>query len=255
MEWRVISPVAESYSNYWGVRKIVYYPGLVCSKWRRHTDRSAEITHAFILVDGRILGPKCLEFELAQSVVTTAVDSKHWMPRHWNDDTRNKWRERTAKKYWKVVRLCGLINQIKILAGYGTQHNWDVLLTTREKDLTLKQKNKLIRNLWSWGINRDNDFDTEVDILIRKLTQWRNQAFRVWVTENVIAPYVGQDQDPLMYMTYDEMQEVLKSFRKRLKNKPLTEKQNRYLLSIEGQLITERIQFTKFQCDHIINKS
>ena len=259
MKWEELSPIAVSQSNYYGVLKTVYYPGLVCSNWRRHADRAAEITHGFIMGDGRILGPDCLKFELAQPIVTTAVDNKHWMPRHWDLETQKSWKDLANKKYWKMIQLCGLISQIMILIDVpgkrGSYFDFDVMLKTRETDLTYNQKAKLYTYIRTWyKFSEPDKWSVELDESIKLLTQWRNDAFKVTMMQKVIAPHNHRDpqfESGDNFITMLVTEDILASFKKQLGYKPLTEKQQKLLLVIERDRFNDRCGFTKYQCDLI----
>jgi len=241
MEWNEIKPVTVSQSNYFGVLRIVYYPGMACSNWRRHSDRSADIVHGFIMGDSRTLCPKCLQFQLGKKISTNAVDKTHWMPHHWDADTIRNWQLKSSKKYWKMIEICSLIQQITILTD-GVNHGlgFEKMLDTSEKDLYINDKKHILAMIRSYGVGEQDDWDKELAESEMKLTQWRDDAFRIKMLIEVLRPY-GQDD------THDAIKPVLDSLARYVRNKPLTDKQRKMFMSFESSTLHERLEFTKYQ--------
>jgi len=255
MEWNEIKPIAVSQSNYYGVLRTVYYPGLACSNWRRHMDRAADTTYGFIMGDGRVICPKCLSFELAREVVTNAVDKIHWMPRHWNDEIRKTWKDTTAKKYWTVMKMLGLIDQIKIITYnnsplWGNHYTFDVLLHTRERDIPKYLKQGLFKVLLDWGVQKldkadEKSWEAQFVEAEQRLTYWRNNVFRTWVMIETLFPYPENEE-------HDRIMGILLDLMRQLKYRPLTENQHAMLMAFEAQELHARIDFTKYQCELVM---
>ena len=256
MKWDKLRPIAVSQSNYYGVLKVVYFPGLVCSNWRHHTGKDMTTIHAFLMGTGRTLCPTCLGFELSKKVVTTAVDNKHWMPRHWKPEMQSTWKDTTLKKYWGIMKVLSLATQIEILTGNnGYIYNPDLLLQTRANDLPPSQKQKLFNYLCRWGVDKNGVWADEIDKAIVELTQWRNDAFRTltmhWIIDEKIKN-ITPDGISDAYISPSEIKDIMTGFTYRVRSKPLTEKQRKLLRVCEADQFSARQAFTNQQHEYVV---
>lgn len=253
-KWKQLKPIAEADVSYGPARKLVYYPGLACSDRQFHSDRAADLTHAFILTDGRVLGPKCLQNELGGIPISDhEVHKYHWMPRYWDEETRENWRDTTAKKYWRLIRIIGLIDQIHVLIGrdLDSSHRFEAILNSREQELPRKFKAFLLKGVRMYGVGECNSWDYEMAESEQKLTHWRDDLFRVIMMKQVIEGY--QRYWGTKRMNELSKLSILESLFKWLKRKPLTDNQKKMLIRFEGEYLDARLSYTSFQCNMVMN--
>jgi hypothetical protein len=233
------------------IHAAVYAPGLACADYGDHRDGAALLHYAYLVPRSLhwwhasdavgppvLLGATCARGhhrDAQPGLWRTALDNRHPLA---GTGLADDWRDRTKRRYWRIVPLLGLMIQVEprestrgLLLGYLRR-------ITREKDdLTKKQKWTLLDILRERGADPMDDWSKELKAHYKELKRRRDLAFRLArLRELELAPEDAK-------IVSDLREDNTAWSRGRMRR--LTKDQKRLIRALEAQHLKQRVAATE----------